>query len=116
MSKIEKWAKHEFESSSLVTPDFAKFVSDFKKEFKKDLEGSCLSVGRIIVGHFEISGFVVNNNTGKIAYFSVGDVRWGNWYYKILVREAATTSDYRGGLNNFVSYHDLVVFLYNLTQ
>lgn len=100
MKKIREALKQEFESSSGLTEQFASFYRLFKGEFtralKENLEVKEIHISR---GHFYISGFFQLVD-GKIWYFSLGDVRWGDG--KLLIRTAKSFQDYTGGSNNFI--------------
>ena len=113
---IEKWLGYEFESSSGLTEEFATFARELKNHLKKELQNNFELVG-ILRGHFELSGFVKNKNTGKYAYFSMSDVRYFNneWYEHILVREAKHDKDYTGGSNWFTGMKELPTSLLKLT-
>jgi len=99
---MEKWLDVEFESSSGLTAEFAKFASDFKKFIKGQLSpDQCLLVWSR--GHFYVSGFI--NQGERFVYFSVSDVRhfFNDWYYHILVRTAKNEKDYTGGVNHYAT-------------
>jgi len=114
---MNKWKGVTFESSSGLTPEFAAFARDFKREFKK---GVCADfyVIDIMRGHFYLCGFVENKITGKLAYFSISDVRFfpGAWHHSILVRTAKHGEDYTGGPNNHTSWSGLLGAFVRLTK
>jgi len=97
--------QQEFVSSSRLTPQFACFYRLFKKEFsaalRKNFDITEIKMSR---GHFYISGFFQLAD-GRIWYFSLGDVRWGDG--KLLVRTAKSFEDYTGGANNFLKLSDI---------
>jgi hypothetical protein len=101
MKKIAEALKQEFESSSGLTQQFADFYRLFKKEFTKVLKNLGAMKIRISRGHFYISGFFQLAD-GRIWYFSLGDVRWGSFRDKLLIRTAKSFEDYTGGANNFI--------------
>lgn len=102
MKKIAQALKQEFESSSGLTQQFADFYRLFKREFTKALNKHIdIKEIRISRGHFYISGFFQLAD-GRIWYFSLGDVRWGSFRNKLLIRTAKSFEDYTGGANNFV--------------
>jgi hypothetical protein len=101
MKKIAEALKQEFESSSGLTQQFADFYRLFKKEFTKVLKNLGAMEIRISRGHFYISGFFQLAD-GRIWYFSLGDVRWGSFRDKLLIRTAKSFEDYTGGDNNFI--------------
>jgi hypothetical protein len=92
--------QEEFESSSIQTPEFKKFSSVFKKEFRNLLLAlDCTNV-EFNVGHFFISGFFTYKE--QAYYFSLNDVRNFN-NDSMLLRTAKNYKDYSGGSNNWVS-------------
>lgn len=99
---MDKWLEIEFESSTVTTPEFAKFAREFKKAIMKSLPPE-LSLARYSRGHFYVSGFIQNTVTDRIVYFSISDVRYfpGKWNDEILIRTARSTKDYTGGPNNY---------------
>lgn len=101
---IEAWLGHQFESSSRLTEEFAVFARAYKKHII-NLLGNGLSLTVWNRGHFEVSGFVQNEQTGRLAYFSCSDVRhWPDeWYNHILIRTAKHEKDYTGGPNRYWS-------------
>lgn len=114
---IEKWIDFTFESSSMLTEEFAQFAKEFKKHIKDTIgnEYELLNWNR---GHFEISGFAKNKATGKLAYLSYSDVRyWKNsWYNNLLVRTAKNEMDYTGGSNHYYSLPQLSEAIDQLTS
>lgn len=101
-----KWYDHEFESSSGLTEEFSNFSRDFKRDLLKQT-GRKFELVNYNRGHFDISGFLKNKESGKYVYFSIGDVRGAHWQYSILVRTAEHEKDYSGGANTFASYEQL---------
>ena len=107
MSEIGKckdmsaWVGYTFESSSGLTPEFALFAKQFRAYVTRNLPDGIKLVS-FTRGHFYVSGFILNANTGKYVYFSSDDVRWdlcGGWYKKLLIRTAKHDKDYTGGAN-----------------
>jgi hypothetical protein len=117
MSNIQKWLDVEFNSDVQKTPQFTKFVKDFKKELRDDCELVNLEIASFSAGHFFVSGFLQNQQTGKYAYFNISDVRFfkNDWYYNVLVRTAQHLKDYTGGANKFTQLSDLADVASNLT-
>ena len=112
---IESWLGNSFESSSCLTEEFDSFYKQYRKELKAKLKG--FELVNISRGHFDISGFVKNTATEKLAYFSTSDVRYSpdNWYNNILVRTAQHDKDYSGGRNDNANWNSLFDKLINLT-
>lgn len=98
---IEKWAKCNFMSSSLRTPEFSRFANDFKKTMTEQLAGTGMEIVSFGIGHFCISGFVRKEN--KYIYFSISDVRYAknDWLNNVLFRTAKNDHDFKGGRNRF---------------
>ena len=100
MQKVATALNQEFISSSGLTQQFADFFILFKREFVRALKKHFdIAEIRINRGHFYASGFFQLTD-GRIWYFSLGDVRWGDG--KLLIRTAKSFEDYTGGSNNFV--------------
>jgi len=115
MKPIENWLRHEFESSSGLTPEFAAFYRNMKSYLKKQLTPEFnFTVSR---GHFELSGFAQNKATGLWAYFSASDVRYwpDEWYHNLLIRTAQYDKDYTGGCNQETSLNSLKEKLLEIT-
>ena len=100
MRKIAEALKQEFVSSSVLTQQFVDFYRLFKREFTRALkENLDIKEIRMSRGHFYASGFFQLAD-GRIWYFSLGDVRWGDG--KLLIRTAKSFQDYTGGSNSFI--------------
>lgn len=120
--KTTKWLNNRFESSSYKTPEFLQFARDFKSDLKNLIGDNPKVFGHyklsaFSVGHFYISGFIQNKNTGKLAYFSIDDVRFSPdaWTESVLIRTATSLSDYTGGMNQYTQFLDIAESLENLT-
>lgn len=115
--KLGDWIGATFVSSSEKTEQFRQFAQAFRRELKQMLPKH-LSIAAFSVGHFYVSGFILNEKTGKLAYFSISDVRFwpGEWYTKVLVRTAKSTTDFTGGSNQYTSFYGLPVKLLELTE
>lgn len=108
-SGIEKWRGHVFESSCGLTREFSDFARDYKRELKRAL-GQGFGLVNWSRGHFDMSGFAKNLETGKLAYISIGDVRYNRhdgWYNNILVRSARHDKDWTGGGNRYADWPGL---------
>lgn len=105
---MEKWLGYDFESSSSLTPEFAQFAKEFKKELAKQLPDNC-EIVNWSRGHFEVSCFIKNNTSGRFAYLSTSDVRHfsDSWYEDILIRTAKHDKDYTGGSNDSSDWKNL---------
>jgi hypothetical protein len=93
----------EFESSSTKTQQFKNFVSEFKKEFKKEMIGIGAKEIEFSIGHFYIVGFFEYNN--QLYYFSLSDVRGCNYQASVsmMFRTAEHRKDWKGGSNQWVT-------------
>ena len=47
------------------------------------------------------SGFIIDPEDGKCAFYSFQDYRYGNWKQRILIRTAKNEKDYTGGPNRY---------------
>ena len=113
------YLKHNFESSSGLTPDFAAFASSVKKALKKDCENTGLELAKFKRGHFDVFGFIHNPRTGRLVYFSIGDMR--GWYGghpldNVLYRTVEHLNDYSGGQNRYEPLTSLVERIKELTD
>jgi hypothetical protein len=117
VKSMKHWVGHEFDSSSGLTEDWAKFARDmklylygiFKSEYK------LVSFSR---GHFYFSSFFKNIKTDKLVYISCSDVRYfpGQWHNDLLIRTAKHEKDYTGGSNNTCSLNELRKMADKLTK
>jgi hypothetical protein len=99
-----------FMSSSVKTPQFKTFARTFKCEFKKELDKINAKIEHYNVGHFYVSGFF--RKYDKLYYFSLSDVRGldpdsNSCMSQLLYRTAKHLKDYTGGINQYVSLHDV---------
>ena len=97
---LNKWEGHVFESSSITTEECKSFYKDFYKWLKEALSGYNCEVVSYTKGHFFVSGFILNKQSNKLAYFSISDLRDYNWN-RILYRTAEHIKDFTGGSNNY---------------
>ena len=113
---IRAWLGYGFESSCGLTEEFALFARAYKKHIA-NLLGNGFSLMAWSRGHFEVSGFIENEQTGRLAYFSCPDVRaWPDeWYNNILVRTAKNEKDYTGGPNNYCTLDTFLEAVTRLT-
>jgi len=92
----------EFESSSEKTQQFKIFVSEFKKEMKKEMKIIDATNIEFSIGHFDITGFF--DYKGELYYFSLSDIRGSNYNstFSLLYRTAKHRKDWTGGSNQWV--------------
>ena len=113
------YIRHNFESSSGLTPDFAAFASSVKKALKKDCENAGLELAKFHRGHFDVFGFIRNPRTDRLVYVSIGDMRGGYGGHpldQILYRSVKHLDDYSGGQNRYASLTSLVERVKELTE
>ncbi len=115
--KLEDWRGNSFESSSATTPEFAAFANMYRARMKKIAAANGLELVAFNRGHFYCSGFFQAKTSGKLAYFSISDVRsWPDgWHEDILVRTAQHAKDYTGGANQRATLQNLGATLARLT-
>lgn len=105
MGRLDKWLGVTIQDDGGYTSDdFRKFAVDFREDLRMRLPRST----RIVAynkGHYDVSGFLVDDNTGKYGYFSISDVRHfpNTWAKEIMVRSAKDDKDYTGGTNNWAT-------------
>ena len=80
-----------------------------KRNLAFDLEAT--KINGIVKG---CDGFITNPDNGLIVYVNTESSVYAPIANKILVRYANSTSDYRGGLNNFVEVKDLPEEIINM--
>lgn len=112
--KTDRWVGVRFESSSSKTPQFMSFVRDFRSDLKAMLKDTVWEVLPFKAGHFYLSGFLRNKETGAYMYWSIFDVRKSFqdfWYTHVLVRTAKSEKDFTGGPNGYTSFKNLPRYL-----
>ena len=99
--RLEDWRGNCFESSCYKTPEFLAFARMFRAYINHKAKLNNLQAVNVSTGHFYLSGFFFNPNTGKYAYFSTSDVRHfkDSWWNNVLIRTAQHDKDYTGGSN-----------------
>ena len=117
IKKLEDFKGFEFESSSGLTDEYATFAKMFIQRIKQEGKIEGFTVLNASRGHFEVSGFVQSQRTGKFAYFSISDVRYfpEQWHKNILIRTAQHEKDYTGGVNQSATLENLGQRLTDLT-
>lgn len=107
MKQAIKLLGEEFQSSSVLTPQFAHFYAAFTNELKRFLKSKgCYDID-LSRGHFYIYGFFTTKDH-KIYYINFGDVRWPmGSKYRMLFRTAEDYADYTGGSNQYVEITQL---------
>ena len=102
---ISKWVGYNFQSSSVLTEEFALFSKHIRAELKKINGYELVSYNR---GHFYFSAFLKNKQNSKLVYISSDDVRGSSgWYSGLLIRTAQHDKDYTGGRNNFCQFNKI---------
>lgn len=117
MSNIRNFKKAykdmEFISTSGESSQYVEFGRDVKRLFTK-LFGDEYTV-ETSIGHFDVYGFISKND--KYCYFSIGDLRFDrDWYDHILYRTAENNRDYRGGMNKFCSFDNIIENIKNILE
>lgn len=99
---LNKWHGHVFQSSQQTTKEFEGFSQDYKKMLKEAI-GPDFEIEKYSIGHFYISGYFKHIETGNLIYFACSDVRAfpEDWFERILIRTAVSTTDFRHGPNNY---------------
>lgn len=113
---LKKWEGFTFQSSTGLTDEFSSFGRDFKK-YIKNICSDKYELIEFSRGHFEVSGFIKNKETGKLVYFSISDVRFfkDSWVDNILIRTAKNEKDYTGGSNCQGTIDNLGEYIERLT-
>ena len=116
--KLMDWKGNCFESSCYKTPEFMAFARMFRSHIQKQAKENGLEVTNFSSGHFYCSGFFRNINTGKVAYFSISDVRHfpDSWINNVLLRTAEHEKDYTGGRNQSANIQDIGREALEITQ
>ncbi len=117
MKNITQWKNTQFESSTSVTSQVVSFARAYKKAIIDTL-GNDFELIFWNRGHFYISAFFRNRETGTLIYISCRDVRSfpDEWYFNILIRSARHHKDYTGGCNNFTPLYKIYEVAMRLTK
>ncbi len=114
---IKDYEGYEFSSGGVTGEDFKSFARKFFNVIKEQIgeEGALIKKSP---NHYDLSGFVQNNKTGKIAYFSISDVRYftDEWIDHVLIRTAEHDRDFRGGRNQYTPLLDFGETFLRITQ
>lgn len=82
-----------------------RYYSRHKKIVRAGLKKAGMENIKISNGYYYFSGFATNPRTGKIVYFSIGDVRdeieCGRPIREVLIRTAKSYEDFTGGSNHY---------------
>ena len=112
---VRKYRNHEFSSGAYTGEDFKAFHRAMNNAIKKELKN--LTVHTDKCKHYYWSCFAQNNETGKIVYISISDVRgFDDWYDNVLIRTAKSLTDYTGGANNYCSLDRILEKAESLTR
>lgn len=109
MKKTLKLLGEDFQSSSVLTPQFAHFYAAFTNELKKFLKDKGCTDIDFSRGHFYIYGFFTTADN-KIYYINFGDVRWPmGSKFRMMYGLAEDYADYsgHGGPNQYVEINQL---------
>lgn len=103
-----EWLRHTFSTGGYAGEDFKAFARWYRRHLKTKI-GSGYEFAKFSVGHYEISGFIRNKDTGEVCYFSTSDVRFNKncWNEHILIREAKHDRDFTGGMNQYCTLNEL---------
>lgn len=123
-NKMKKWVGYDFgrngwsENRENHSDAFDQFVRDFRSHMKAEGKRLGLTVLPFKANWFITSGFVLNEKSGKMAYWSISDVRYfkDEWYNHVLYRTAENEKDYTGGSNHFCELPDLMESIMDLTN
>lgn len=101
-SPLHRWRGTTFANSTGLTEQFRAFARDFQKALRQAI-GPDYDLVAFRRGHFELSGFLQHNRTGRFTYWSISDVRFfpEAWANHILIRTAAHPKDFTGGMNYY---------------
>lgn len=123
-NKMKKWVGYDFgrngwsENRENHSDAFDQFVRDFRSYMKAEGKRLRLTPLPFKANWFITSGFVLNEKSGKMAYWSISDVRYfkDEWYNHVLYRTAENEKDYTGGSNHFCELPDLMESIMDLTN
>ena len=111
----KKWQGFNFtESGTRMGPDGKSLARSFHNLMKRVCAKIGASVVKTNTGHYDVSGFIQRKD-GSLLYYSYGDFRCLGVIdvdacgacCGVLLRTASSTTDYRGGLNEFSSIRNL---------
>lgn len=123
-NKMKKWVGYDFvrngwsESRENHSDAFDQFVRDFRSYMKAEGKRLGLTPLPFKANWFSISGFLLNEKSGKMAYWSILDVRYfkDEWYNHVLYRIVENEKDYIGVGNRFCELPDLMESIMDLTN
>lgn len=123
-NKMKKWVGYDFgrngwsENRENHSDAFDRFIRDFRSYMKAEGKRLGLTPLPFKANWFITSGFVLNEKSGKMAYWSISDVRYfkDEWYNHVLYRTAKNEKDYTGGSNRFCELPDLMESIMDLTN
>jgi hypothetical protein len=103
---IEDWGAY-------MSDDAKKFAKDFKNTLQNELKNfwRTSKLVKFSIGHYEVSGFIHNEEDDVYCYFSYDIPRYErpinfntyNLMESVLVRTCKNDNDYKGGANQFAS-------------
>jgi hypothetical protein len=115
--KTKKYIDYTFQSSCGKTPEYIDWKKCFKSDIKAIIGESLELLKKSSDPHFECSGFIKNKKTGKLVYFSSGDLRFrkNGWLEHILIRTAGHEKDWSGGSNQYTTLANIGKVALSLT-
>ena len=106
-TKIFNIINKDYNHENSNIPRSEAFSKEFKRIILNKVKGKYTVVNHLS-GYCECSGFLTDGN-GHYVYYSSGDFRFNpRWYSNILVRVAADTTDYVGGINHYTDLDNFV--------
>lgn len=111
---VKSFRNYDFESCDVEPKYYGDYTpaNFYKGEFlplaRRELKKMAANMGAELIfnsGYFYYSAFFKKDD--KCVYINVSDVRYNNWYDKVLFRTAKNEKDYSGGSNHFCSYDNL---------
>ena len=103
--KVRDYINLSFESSCYRTAQYATFERACKRELKAQCAERGINIHSFSSGHYEWSA--VLERGGKYVYVSLSDVRYWNWYNRVLIRTMSHATDWTGGSNNYCHFGEI---------
>lgn len=102
MPSVKTYRKYRFESSCVRTMEYIMFEKQCKKELAAQCREYGIKIHKFLSNHFVWSAVLERN--GKYVYVSISDVRFWDWYDKVLIRTMKHDTDWSGGNNNYCTF------------
>lgn len=107
INELVRYLNHTFSTGCYTGEDYKKFQTTYISYLRSMCKENSWELAKVGRSHYEFSVFVKNG--GAYLYVSISDVRFfkNEWFYKILIRDAESDRDCRGGMNRYTTLPQL---------